>query len=254
MKYGYIYKNRPNAQHIISVSKIERLKFSRFKVDFQRNYLDEAEEAVRKNILIQKSRFVAAGNRLADTFELAVNFLADRLDDEIEKLLGVIQPEEGTEEPGLVPFPYSENDVKDISNKLPDEFDWRPRGAVSPVRCEYLVRTLFYKVEPKIKNQRRNSIIIQLRAGPVLSECKFTGTLRLGRLAAVSIEMKRAFCKSRSINNTLLFITKNTKVGQDLRSHESDELYYEGPVCLAYLDGGLCSAVIIFNVACFITK
>lgn len=151
MKYGYIYKNRPNAQHIISVSKIERWKFSRFKVDFQRNYLDEAEEAVRKNILIQKSRFVAAGNRLADTFELAVNFLADRLDDEIEKLLGVIQPEEGTEEPGLVPFPYSENDVKEISNKLPDEFDWRPRGAVSPVRCKYLADTLSYKVEPKLR-------------------------------------------------------------------------------------------------------
>ncbi|XP_063629222.1 uncharacterized protein LOC134800671 [Cydia splendana] len=104
-----------------------------FKNQFKRKYLDPAEEAVRKNLLVQSSRFIEAGNRLCSGFKMAANFMADRLDDEINQLFGVEEPPEGTSEPGLVPFPYSESEVKSI--KLEDEFDWRPLGAVSPVRC-----------------------------------------------------------------------------------------------------------------------
>ncbi|XP_063388320.1 uncharacterized protein LOC134674192 [Cydia fagiglandana] len=105
-----------------------------FKKQFKRKYLDPAEEAVRKNLLVQSSRFIEAGNRLCSGFKMAANFMSDRLDDEINQLFGVQEPPEGTSEPGLVPFPYSESEVKSI--KLEDEFDWRPLGAVSPVRFQ----------------------------------------------------------------------------------------------------------------------
>ncbi|XP_061723828.1 uncharacterized protein LOC133530035 isoform X2 [Cydia pomonella] len=105
-----------------------------FKNQFKRKYLDPAEEAVRKNLLVKSSRFIEAGNRLASGFKMAANFLADRLDDEINQLFGVQEPPVGASEPGLVPFPYTENEVKNI--KLDDEFDWRPLGAVSPVRFQ----------------------------------------------------------------------------------------------------------------------
>ncbi|XP_063542729.1 counting factor associated protein D-like [Cydia strobilella] len=108
--------------------------FSDFKKQFKRIYLDPAEEAVRKNLLVKSSRFIEAGNRLSSGFKMAANFMADRLDDEINQLLGFEAPPEGASEPGLVPFPYSENEVKSI--KLDDEFDWRPLGAVSPVRFQ----------------------------------------------------------------------------------------------------------------------
>ncbi|XP_063369892.1 uncharacterized protein LOC134658213 [Cydia amplana] len=105
-----------------------------FKNQFKRKYLDPAEEAVRKNLLVKSTRFIEAGNRLASGFKMAANFMADRLDDEISQLFGVQAPPEGASEPGLVPFPYTEDEVKNI--KLDDEFDWRPLGAVSPVRFQ----------------------------------------------------------------------------------------------------------------------
>ncbi|XP_063542591.1 counting factor associated protein D-like isoform X2 [Cydia strobilella] len=110
-------------------------KFESFKNEFKRNYIDPVEEAVRKNLLTQSTRFIEAGNRATSSFEMGVNFLADRLDEEISQLFGVREPE-GLVEEGMVPFPYSEKEVKTASDKLPEEFDWRKYGAVSPVRYQ----------------------------------------------------------------------------------------------------------------------
>ncbi|XP_061724091.1 counting factor associated protein D-like isoform X3 [Cydia pomonella] len=110
-------------------------KFDSFKDQFKRNYLDPAEEAVRKNLLTQSTRFIEAGNRATSSFKMGVNFLADRLEEEISQLFGVREPE-GLVEVGMVPFPYSETEVKTASDKLPEEFDWRKYGAVSPVRYQ----------------------------------------------------------------------------------------------------------------------
>ncbi|XP_063369752.1 counting factor associated protein D-like isoform X3 [Cydia amplana] len=110
-------------------------KFDSFKDQFKRNYLDPVEEAVRKNLLTQATRFIEAGNQATSSFKMGVNFLADRLEEEISQLFGVREPE-GLVEEGMVPFPYSENEVKTASDKLPEEFDWRKYGAVSPVRYQ----------------------------------------------------------------------------------------------------------------------
>lgn len=44
----------------------------RFKAQHARRYWDDTEEAVRKNLLMQHTRFVASGNRQGATFAMEV--------------------------------------------------------------------------------------------------------------------------------------------------------------------------------------
>lgn len=61
----------------------------RFASQYGRSYVHDAEEAVRKALLIQHSRFINSGNRQSGTAALAVNAFGDRLDEELQQLLGV---------------------------------------------------------------------------------------------------------------------------------------------------------------------
>lgn len=91
---------------------------------------------MRKNLYVQHSRFVNSCNREGATFEAEINFLGDRLDVELDVLLGTLFSSADEADTGDVVFPYSEGKLRNLKEKLPREFDWRPRGAVTPVRCE----------------------------------------------------------------------------------------------------------------------
>lgn len=73
-------------------------------------------------------RLINSHNRANLGFQLAVNHLADRTPAELKVLRGK-QHSSGYN--GGQPFPY---DIAMHANSLPEQFDWRIYGAVTPVK------------------------------------------------------------------------------------------------------------------------
>ncbi|CAK1543704.1 unnamed protein product [Leptosia nina] len=108
--------------------------FKRFKAEHGRQYRDAREDAVRLATLVQSSRYSDSANRQGATFRLALNYLADRLPAELSLLMGA-EALAGDAD-AAKPFPHSRRDVERAESRSPERFDWRPRGAVSPVQFQ----------------------------------------------------------------------------------------------------------------------
>jgi hypothetical protein len=103
-------------------------EFDRFKQKHNKNYDTEHEHESRKSIFHQNLRFIHSKNRAKLGFSLGVNHLADRTEDELRALRGF---KSSLTYNGGLPFP---EDVEGTKDHLPDQFDWRLYGAVSPVK------------------------------------------------------------------------------------------------------------------------
>lgn len=76
-------------------------------------------------------RYIHSSNRQGLSFTMAVNHLADRSDLELKALRGKRYT------PGYnggQAFPYNIESLTQLSATLPDNFDWRIMGAVTPVK------------------------------------------------------------------------------------------------------------------------
>lgn len=105
------------------------MEFKRFKGKHGISYTTTVEHEQRKNIFRHNLRFIHSTNRARRGFALAVNHLADKTSEELRALRGFrsSKPEGGN---GGKPFTY---DAKD-KDHLPDSWDWRIMGAVTPVK------------------------------------------------------------------------------------------------------------------------
>lgn len=106
----------------------------RYKTNYQRDYVDELEEAVRKNVLMQHVRYFASGNRQGASFEMGTNFMSDRLDVELEIIRGAARPANADRGEA---FPHSSEEIEALKKSLPRRFDWTRRGAVTHVRSKF---------------------------------------------------------------------------------------------------------------------
>lgn len=93
-------------------------------------YATTAERAQRHSIFMQNLRYIHSKNRAQLGFSLGVNHLADRTPDELKSLRG-FKKTVGVYNGGK-PFPYTLDE--DTLADLPDDYDWRLFGAVTPVK------------------------------------------------------------------------------------------------------------------------
>ncbi|CAG9835411.1 unnamed protein product [Diabrotica balteata] len=124
----HIYTFNPMAE-FIKPEKTGHLdfEFNKFVNKHRRQYADKNEHENRKYIFSQNIRFIHAVNRQNKGYTLTVNHLADKSDLELKALRG--KKYTGVYNGGK-PFPYKKNEM----DNLPDSYDWRIFGAVSPVK------------------------------------------------------------------------------------------------------------------------
>lgn len=97
-------------------------------------YGTQQEHLHRRQVFIQNYRFIQSKNRAHLGFKLSINHLADKTEDELKNLRGLRRS--GKYNGGL-PFPYK-LDKKTVVD-LPNNFDWRIYGAVTPVKDQSTV-------------------------------------------------------------------------------------------------------------------
>ncbi|KAG5893243.1 hypothetical protein JTB14_013404 [Gonioctena quinquepunctata] len=123
----HIYTFNPMAEFIRpETSSHVDAEFHGFVSKHEKQYTDEKEHFLRKEIFRQNVRFIQSVNRQNRGYSLAVNHLSDKTEAELKALRG--KTYSGVYNGGQ-PFPHENIDRE----SLPDQFDWRLYGAVTPV-------------------------------------------------------------------------------------------------------------------------
>ncbi|KAK2725587.1 hypothetical protein QYM36_000177 [Artemia franciscana] len=124
----HVYTFNPMKEFIYYHDKHVEDNFDQFKRHHKRNYHNETEQESRKNVFRHNLRYIHSKNRANLSFRLGVNHLADRTQAELKVLRGKQKSSGGYN--GGLPFKYTKKELRDV----PKAFDWRLRGAVTPVR------------------------------------------------------------------------------------------------------------------------
>jgi len=125
----------PMKAYIDNDRSLHDAHFNEFKSKHSKKYDTEVELEVRRKNFLDNNRFILAMNRRKPTYQLAVNHLADKSEEEIKILRG--RKVTLTKSNGGLPFKSNkrygrQNGGND--DKLPTNWDWRLLGAVNPVK------------------------------------------------------------------------------------------------------------------------
>ncbi|XP_014231690.1 cathepsin L isoform X1 [Trichogramma pretiosum] len=124
-----IYTFNPIKEFVHNHQDHVDLAFDRYKSLHKKAYAHEVEHKTRREHFKHNLRYIHSLNRANLGFTLDVNQLADRSDAELKVLRGKQYTEHGDN--GGLPFPH---DVEKEKNDVPESFDWRLYGAVTPVK------------------------------------------------------------------------------------------------------------------------
>ncbi|XP_038215605.1 procathepsin L-like [Zerene cesonia] len=106
--------------------------FKSFTQKHRRVYKDENEHEMRKAIFHKNMRRIIANNNNNNSgFKLGVTKFADRTPEEMKRMKGLLKRKQG--EVGTVPFAYTPSQIKELSKSLPETFDHRLYGRITPV-------------------------------------------------------------------------------------------------------------------------
>ncbi|XP_048000819.1 cathepsin K-like [Leguminivora glycinivorella] len=105
--------------------------FNSFKKHHDRNYQDKKEHDLRRDIFHKNWKFVVDHNRQNLGFKLALNHLSDLTPAERKHMSGGRRSKNPS---ATIPFPHSERQVGDIMAQIPEEYDMRLEGIISPVK------------------------------------------------------------------------------------------------------------------------
>lgn len=103
--------------------------FHKWTKEHEKKYESDMEHKQRKMFFKHNYRFIQSWNRKGKSYTLAVNHLADKSDEEFKVLTGRMTTKTNQTNNGK----YF-NSKKFKSSKLPENFDWRIFGAVTPVK------------------------------------------------------------------------------------------------------------------------
>jgi len=122
----YIHHFHPNKAYA-TVDSLD-VHFANFKRVFNKNYLDSAEEALRRSIFAENVRKIVKHNLEKDlgmhSYSMGINKFADLTAQEFGARMNGLKPN------GRVPTNVRVPTVGD----LPDTVDWRTKGYVTPIK------------------------------------------------------------------------------------------------------------------------
>ncbi|KAJ0171289.1 hypothetical protein K1T71_012839 [Dendrolimus kikuchii] len=131
--YGEITENFKNDVKILKANTPLNLDllFESYTKHHSKNYVNEEHE-LRKEIFHANWRLVTEHNRKNLSYRLELNEFADKTDEELAYLTATYPS--NPEKIRASPFPHTQEEVENLVQELPREYDLRIEGLISPVK------------------------------------------------------------------------------------------------------------------------
>ncbi|XP_047035207.1 procathepsin L-like [Helicoverpa zea] len=105
--------------------------FEMYTTHHGKHYQDN-EHQIRKAIFEKNWRMVEEHNRKNLGFRVELNDFSDKTDEELKYLAGTFPS--SRQDPDMLPFPHTLQEIDELAEELPENFDLRIEGAITPVK------------------------------------------------------------------------------------------------------------------------